>query len=72
MVSFGVGEGPARLRPANARRRARHRQRLPLSVQEWASPGLPEPRALRPLARILVDLALALEHEDEADEPWTL
>ncbi len=26
---------------------------------------------LRPLAQALVDLALAIEHEDEEDEPWT-
>jgi hypothetical protein len=26
---------------------------------------------LRPLARALMDLAVALEHEDEEDEPWT-
>jgi len=31
----------------------------------------PEPGALRPLARALVDLALALEHEDEEDVRWT-
>jgi hypothetical protein len=31
----------------------------------------PEPGALRSLARVLVDLALALEQEDEEDEPWT-
>jgi hypothetical protein len=31
----------------------------------------PEPGALRPLARALVDLAVALKHEDEEDERWT-
>jgi hypothetical protein len=31
---------------------------------------MPEPGSLRPLARALVDLALALEHEDGEDEPW--
>jgi hypothetical protein len=34
-------------------------------------PEPPEPGALRPLARVLVDLVLALHHEDEEDEPWT-
>jgi hypothetical protein len=32
---------------------------------------MPEPGSLRPLARALVDLALALEQEDEEDERWT-
>jgi hypothetical protein len=32
---------------------------------------VPEPRSLRPLARALLDLALALEHEDEEEERWT-
>ena len=31
----------------------------------------PEPGALGPLARALVDLAVALEHEDEEDVRWT-
>jgi len=34
-------------------------------------PELPEPGALRPLARALVDLVLALDHEDEEAESWT-
>lgn len=34
-------------------------------------PGAPEPGALRLLARALVDLALALEHEDEEEGRWT-
>ncbi len=34
-------------------------------------PAPPEPRALRALARVLVDVALAMEHEDKEDEPWT-
>jgi hypothetical protein len=33
-------------------------------------PDPPEPGALRPLARALVDLALALEDEDEEEQPW--
>ena len=41
-----------------------------------ARPGVdrrepPEMGVLRPLAQALVDLALAIEHEDEEDEPWT-
>jgi len=41
-----------------------------------ARPGVgrqepPEPGALRPLARALVDLVLALDHEGEEDERWT-
>jgi len=35
-------------------------------------PESPEMGVLRPLARALMDLAVALEHEDEEDEPWTL
>jgi hypothetical protein len=31
----------------------------------------PEPGTLRPLARALVELAIALEREDEEDERWT-
>jgi hypothetical protein len=31
----------------------------------------PGPSALRPLARAVIELALALEHEDEEDERWT-
>ena len=31
----------------------------------------PEPGALRPLARALVDLAMTLEHEEGEDEQWT-
>jgi hypothetical protein len=31
---------------------------------------MPEPGSLRPLARALVDLALALEHEDGEGERW--
>jgi hypothetical protein len=34
-------------------------------------PESPELGLLRPLARALMDLAVALEHEDEEDEPWT-
>ena len=34
-------------------------------------PEPPGPGALGPLARALVDLAVALEHEDEEDERWT-
>jgi hypothetical protein len=34
-------------------------------------PEPPRPGALGPLARALVDLAVALEHEDEEDERWT-
>jgi hypothetical protein len=33
-------------------------------------PLMPEPGSLRPLARALVDLTLALEHEDGKDERW--
>lgn len=32
---------------------------------------VPEPGSLRSLARALVDLALALEQEEEEDERWT-
>lgn len=32
---------------------------------------VPEPGALRMLARALVDLALALEHEEEEERRWT-
>jgi hypothetical protein len=31
---------------------------------------MPEQGSLRPLARALVDLTLALEHEDGKDERW--
>ncbi len=34
-------------------------------------PEPPEMGVLRPLARALMDLAVALEHEDEEDEQWT-
>jgi hypothetical protein len=44
------------------------RDRLPHSGQASRAP---EPGALRPLARALVDLAIALEREDEEDERWT-
>jgi hypothetical protein len=34
-------------------------------------PEPPGPGALGPLARALVDLAVAMEHEDGEDERWT-
>jgi hypothetical protein len=34
-------------------------------------PQAPEPSAMRPLARALVDLALALTREQEEDKRWT-
>ena len=43
--------------------------RLPLSTGQ--APWLPVPGALRPLARALVDLALALEDGEEEDSRWT-
>jgi len=42
------------------------RDRIPRSRR--GEPDSPEPDALRPLARALVDLAVALGHEDEEDE----
>ncbi len=42
-----------------------------LAVPRTGRLDAPEPGALRLLARAIVDLALALEHEDEEDERWT-
>lgn len=54
---------------ARASGRTEARARLRRSTR-WA-PEPPEPGALRPLARALVDLVLALEHGEEEDERWT-
>jgi len=43
-------------------------------VRTTLAPGEPEPPemgVLQPLARVLVDLAVAQGHEDEEDEQWT-
>lgn len=45
------------------------RGRLARSNAGWLEP--PEPGALRPLARALVDLALTLEEAEEESKPWT-
>jgi hypothetical protein len=55
----GVGEALGAAAPGDRLRRSRE------------APVVPEPGLLRPLARALIDLALALQHEDEEDERWT-
>lgn len=52
------GRAPAGATPSRSR----------LLRQGAGRPGLPEPGALRPLARALIDLAVAIEDEDEEDE----
>jgi hypothetical protein len=64
-VNAGGTPSPVR---ANASGPTEARTRLLRSPRR--APGPPEPGALRPLARALVDLAFALEHEDEGDERW--
>ena len=53
----GVGKPAVATVPGDRLRRSRQAQ------------AVPEPGSLRPVARTLVDLALALAHEDEEDEP---
>jgi hypothetical protein len=54
----GVREASGATAPRDRLRRSRE------------APLMPEPGSLRPLARAFVDLAFALEHDDEEDEPW--
>jgi hypothetical protein len=57
--------GTARRETREAWGAAAARDRLPRAGE---APGPPELGTLRPLARALVDLALALEHEDGEEE----
>ncbi len=47
------------------------RSRSTLARPGVGQPEPPEMGVLRPLARALVDLAIAVEDEDEEDERWT-
>ncbi len=63
----GVGKASTNNRDASGATPARTTLVRPGADQ----PESPRMGVLRPLARALMDLAVALEREDEEDEPWT-